>query len=136
MSRSLVTVSLAIAAVFSACATSPGLRCGSGEQRLVSDTLYFGTERPGGIVTSAEWSEFLAAVVTPRFPEGLSVWQASGQWRSAIGAITNESSHVLSLMHPATEAAESSIRAIVAEYKNRFQQEAVLRVKSDACVSF
>jgi hypothetical protein len=28
------------------------------------------------------------------------------------------------------------VRAIIGEYKSRFDQEAVLRVKSHACVSF
>ena len=134
MSRSLVFVLLA--SVLAGCMSSAGLRCGANEERLVSDLIYFGTEKPGGVVSQAEWSEFLRGVVTPRFPEGLTVWQASGQWRSANGAITSEASHVLSLVHPETEAAESAVRAIVAEYKSSFQQEAVLRVRGDACVSF
>jgi hypothetical protein len=132
----LFVLSIALAVMLAGCAAAPALRCGWGEQIFVSELLYFGTERPGGAVTPEEWSEFLREVVTPRFPEGLTVWPASGQWRSADGAITHEASHVLNLVHPETAAAESAVRAIVTEYKNRFRQEAVLRVKGDACVSF
>ncbi|MES2947818.1 MAG: DUF3574 domain-containing protein [Pseudomonadota bacterium] len=136
MSRRLAIALIAPITLLAGCASSTGLRCGAHEQLLVSDQLYFGTEKPGGIVSPSEWSEFLRGVVTPKFPEGLTVWPASGQWRSANGAITREASHVLSLVHAETEAAESAVRAIVTEYKSRFQQEAVLRVRGKACVSF
>jgi len=52
------------------------------------------------------------------------------------GSLTRENSYVLNLVHPEGEAADKAIQAIVAEYKSRFQQEAVLRVKSSACISF
>jgi hypothetical protein len=103
---------------------------------MVNELLYFGTATPNGVVSAEEWSAFLAGVVTPRFPQGLSVWQASGQWQSANGSLTRENSYVLNLDHPESTAAEQSIQAIGAEYKKRFRQESVLRVKSYACVSF
>lgn len=111
-------------------------KCGPGEERLVNDLLYFGTAKPAGVVTSEEWTEFLRTAVTPRFPRGLTVWQASGQWRSADGSIAHEASFVLNLVHPEDELNESAVRAITAAYKSSFDQEAVLRVKSYACVSF
>ena len=134
--RSATLAALALVVALAGCASFSEPRCSVGEQRLVSDLLYFGTERPGGVVTAAQWSDFLGTVVTPKFPEGLSVWPASGQWRSATGAITREASHVLNLVHPETEAADSAVRAIVTAYKSQFQQEAVLRVRGSACVSF
>src|SRR5688500_11884439 len=73
------------------CASMPRpLACSPGEQLLVHDSLYFGTAKPNGVVTAAEWAEFLGNTVTPRFPQGLTAWQASGQWRGADGAIVNE----------------------------------------------
>ena len=125
-----------LAAALAACTSVPAPDCASGEQRSVSELLYFGTARPGGIVSGDDWSAFLAREVTPRFPQGLSAWQAAGQWQSADGSLTREDSFVLNLVHPESEAAEQSVRAIVAAYKSRFQQEAVLRVRSHACVSF
>jgi Protein of unknown function (DUF3574) len=134
--RGATLAPLALVVALAGCASFPAPRCGVGEQRLVSDLLYFGTEMPGAVVTQAQWSDFLGTVVTPKFPEGLSVWPASGQWRSATGAVTREASHVLNLVHPETEAADSAVRAIVTAYKSQFQQEAVLRVRGSACVSF
>ncbi len=118
-----------------ACSTLGIAPCGPGEQRVVQDLLYFGTEMPGGRVTPDDWARFLAEDVTPRFPEGLTAWRASGQWRSATGTLIHEESRVLSLVHGDDAGAERAIREIVASYKARFRQEAVLRVRSFACMS-
>jgi hypothetical protein len=125
-----------LTALFAGCATVREPTCAVGEQRMVHDLLYFGTAKPNGVVSAEEWSAFLGSVVTPRFPQGLSVWQASGQWQSADGSLTRENSYVLNLDHPESAAADKAIGEIVAEYKTRFRQESVLRVKSYACVSF
>ena len=109
--------------------------CAPGERAAVSELLYFGTDMPGGIVTSDEWAKFVSAAVTPRFPGGFTVWQASGQWQSSAGKPTREISYVLSLVHPVDAQAETAVQAIVAEYKTRFHQDAVLRVKAYACMS-
>lgn len=119
-----------------ACGALHGSPCSPDQQRLTSETLYFGTATPTGTVTAEEWSAFLGESVTARFPQGLSVWPAAGQWRSADGSLTRDSSFVLNLVHPGDPAIDEAIRSIVAEYKARFRQEAVMRVKTDACVSF
>ena len=82
---------------------------------------------------SEDWTRFLSEAVTPCFPEGLSVWQASGQWRSASGQIIREPSFVVSLIHPDDLVPNGAVQEIIASYKTRFQQEAVLRV-TDFCL--
>jgi hypothetical protein len=109
--------------------------CKDGERLAVQNLLYFGTEKPSGLVTPEDWARFLGEIVTPRFPEGLTTWRASGQWLSAKGEIIQEASYVVSLVHPDNAAAENAVQELVASYKVRFQQEAVLRVKSSACMS-
>jgi hypothetical protein len=89
----------------------------------------------GGVVSQEEWSDFLRTVVTPRFPAGLTAWPASGQWRGADGQVVREDSYVLNLIHPGEASTEEGIRAIIAQYKTRFAQEAVLRVRSNVCTS-
>ncbi len=79
--------------------------------------------------------QFLAEVVTPRFPEGWSSWQVSGQWRSAAGQIIREPSYVVSLIHPDDPTANRAVLETTAAYKARFQQEAVLRVRSATCMA-
>ena len=118
------------------CAAVQETRCAPGEERAVDDVMIFGTAKPVGAVTPEEWTEFLRTSVTPRFPQGLTVWQASGQWKGADNTIVHEASFVLSLVHPDDKSSEDAVRAIADEYKSRFSQESVLRVKSHACVSF
>ena len=90
---------------------------------------------PDGVVTKQAWDAFLSSEVTPRFPQGFTVISAAGQWQGESGEIVREPSYLLSVVHPGDSESESAIKAMVATYKERFQQEAVLRVKRPACTS-
>jgi hypothetical protein len=100
--------------------------------------LYFGTQRPGGApVTDAEWAAFLDEEVTPRFPDGLTVLKGNGQWRNSQGIVTKETSAVLIVLYEPSAEKESAIEDIRAAYKDRFDQESVMRVDAGTqCVSF
>lgn len=103
----------------------------------ISDTLYLGASIPGGgEVSPSEWRVFIDEVVTPAFPEGFTSYEADGQWKGADGQIVTERSHVLLVVHEETETREASIQRIIDEYKRRFRQESVLRVRSRVRVDF
>ena len=125
---------IALVLLCSGCATTPP-RCPVGRKPAVNELIYFGTATPDGVVSAEDWEGFLRDVVTPRFPQGLSTWEAAGQWRSADGSLTREASHVLNLVHPADKKSEAAVQVIVNEYKRQFRQEAVLRVTADSCTS-
>jgi hypothetical protein len=104
-------------------------------QPMVADRLVFGRAIPdGGSVSEEEWSAFLEEVVTPRFPEGLTVWRAEGQWTGPSGVLVEEPVLVIEIVHPPSAAADSSMASIAEEYRRRFRQDAVLRVTTDARV--
>jgi hypothetical protein len=109
--------------------------CHLDEQPAVSDSLYFGTSKLDGVVTPEEWQEFVAKDVTPRFPQGLTSWQVSGQYLSARGVLQREQSYVLYVVHPDTPKYETAVHEIIERYRTRFQQEAVLRVRVSSCMS-
>ena len=121
--------------VLTACSTMSHRQCPSGQEPAIQHVLYFGAEKPSGRVTHEEWEQFLGEVVTPRFPQGLTAWRASGQWRSGAGNIVQEPSYVLALVHPVSQVHESAIREISAAYKLQFQQEAVLQVRANVCTA-
>ncbi|MCK6473554.1 MAG: DUF3574 domain-containing protein [Planctomycetes bacterium] len=98
--------------------------------------LYFGRTKPVGEVSAAEWEAFLAEEVTPRFPDGLTVLDAYGQWRNADGKIGKESTKLLVLVHPDEPAAARKIGELIEVYKKRFTQESVLWVKHPVEVKF
>jgi hypothetical protein len=118
------------------CVSVPQISCSAGEERSVNELLYFGTAKPNGTVSSTEWEEFLLTSVSPRFPKGFTFWQTSGQWQNSDRTITRETSFVVSLVHLDDDRNEIAVSTIVSEYKLRFNQEAVLRVKNYVCMSF
>ena len=93
------------------------------------DTLYFGTATPdGSAVTESEWEAFVADTITPRFP-GFTEWETDGHWKNE-----HERTHVVLVMHASSE--DLAIAQIIDAYKQRFHQEAVLRVTSACRVEF
>ena len=105
------------------------------QQIRVSDRLYFGRVHAAGVVSQAEWEQFLADVVTPRFPEGLTVWAADGQWRDGARRVTiREPTFVLELVHVHGASRDSDLKAVVAAYKQRFAQQSVLWVRGRVTV--
>ncbi|QRM34100.1 DUF3574 domain-containing protein [Microvirga sp. VF16] len=124
--------------VSSSLATHPsGWMCDAGDQSMVRDTLYFGRNRPnGGAVREAEWQRFLNESITPRFPDGLTVVKATGQWRNANGHLERERSEVVTVLHAGDFTARSKISEIIAAYRQRFDQEAVLRERTATCARF
>lgn len=126
----------AFALTVGACSSTYIVRCKDGDHLAIHDSLYFGTAKPDGVVSSEDWARFLESTVTPRFPQGLTSSRTSGQWRSADGEIVREDSHVLQLLHPDDAPTEKAIREVVDTYKTQFQQEAVMRIRSYTCASF
>ena len=102
----------------------------------MQETLYFGTDMPHGHVTAEQWQTFVATVITPRFPDGLTSWETAGQWRGRNGQLVKEKSYVLQVTHPVNSESEKAVREVMDAYTKDFQQEAVLRVRTSVCVSF
>ena len=108
--------------------------CGSAKPQLRT-TLYFGSARPKGSVSELEWQLFLRDEVTSRFPNGMTVWDAEGQWRGPEGKIDHERTKVLLLVHPDTEQARQAIRAVIDRYRKAFEQESVLWETAPVCAA-
>lgn len=103
----------------------------------VGDRLYFGRAIPGdSTVSEAEWTTFLQDVVTPRFPEGLTIWRAQGQWQGGNGSVVREDVFVLEIFHDGDARSKAALQLIAEEYKRRFRQEAVLRITTPARMQF
>lgn len=115
------------------CAHAPQPRCDAGARPMVQERLYFGTQRPGGEVSEAEWRAFVDEVVAIAFPDGFTSWDASGGWRGADGRSLREASHVVEIVRPVDARTEAAIAKLMADYTGRFDQESVLRVRVPVC---
>ncbi len=111
--------------------------CPTGFERYAEYRMFFGRSRPGGgTVSDDEWRGFLAAEVTPRFPDGLTVVDAGGQWRDGAGAIGRERAKLLIVLaEPGANAARRTAE-IADAYKRAFNQQSVLRAVETVCAAF
>lgn len=129
----LVLFMLSISA---SCGFPHTLTCLPGEHPVVTESLYFGTAKAEGIVREDEWASFIDTTVLPAFPDGLTSWAASGRWTTATGRLEHETSYVLQVTHDGGREKDTAIQHIIRAYKNDFQQEGVMRIRSQACRSF
>jgi Protein of unknown function (DUF3574) len=100
--------------------------------------LFFGSAQPdGSSVSEQEFRQFLDREVTPRFPDGLTLFVGLGQFRHQSGVVVQERSMLLVLLYPADQPESAGrIEGIREAYKRRFRQESVLRLDTSARVSF
>ncbi|CAN5323718.1 hypothetical protein BH10PSE4_BH10PSE4_24840 [soil metagenome] len=115
---------------------SPGA-CPAGHSAGREVQLFFGRnigDRVG--VSEADFSRFVDQELTPRFPDGLTVLDAAGQWRGASGVIGREPSKVVILVLAGGAGDDEKLAAVRAAYKARFSQEAVLMTTRPTCLGF
>ncbi len=143
-STPMLVVAVAITMLLSGCVAptqkttllKPTPPCVIGEP-MTQTTLYFGLNRPvGPVVTAAEWQTFVDQQITPRFKEGLSVFDAKGQWLGNDGKLARENSKALMLIHTQNAVSEQNIEALRSRYKQQFAQDSVMRVDAPVCVAF
>jgi Protein of unknown function (DUF3574) len=137
VARIIATVLLAAALAGTSVEPARAEGCSAPAAAMQQVELFFGTAVKGhAAVAPRAWSQFLAAEVTPRFPDGLTIFDAHGQWRAANGRIVREGAHVLVVLYRPDATSEAKIAAIRGAYEKRFHQDSVMRVDSTACVSF
>ena len=101
----------------------------------VQERLFLGLNSPDGAIADAEWEKFVQTAVTPRFPAGLTVLEATGQWQGRDKTIGREPSRVIEIIHDGSREASRQVAEIASEYKTRYRQESVLisRARIEAC---
>ncbi|RKH58637.1 DUF3574 domain-containing protein [Corallococcus aberystwythensis] len=137
-SRLLLGLTLVLGPGTTACGgeDDDGLHCVVGSPQYQTD-LYFGRSRPGNEpVSEAEFQAFVDTAVTPRFREGLTVYDANGQYQLESGEVVQERTKVMVLLHDGSAARSADVDTIREEYKSQFNQESVLRIDSQPCVAF
>lgn len=139
--RTLGSVIVATIVVLATTAASPAWAdtppCPAGTDRLSEIRLFFGRGQGGvEVVTEKAWRTFLAEEITPRFPDGLTVLDAAGQWRGASGSIERERTKLVVILADAEGSGMRLADEIMEAYKRAFDQESVLRTITPSCASF
>ncbi|MEQ4576543.1 MAG: DUF3574 domain-containing protein [Gammaproteobacteria bacterium] len=111
----------------------------------VRSELYFGVgeetgpaERPQTEkISEAQWRAFLDKEVTPRFPDGLTVFDAYGQWLFRGAKEPNRlATKVLVILHEDTPQRRADIEAIRLAWKRATGHQSVLWSRQAVDVSF
>jgi|ERR1700761_1567350 len=121
-----------------AAALTPSFACHGVLKRRDIAELLFGRDigRHLGVSETA-WRSFVAREITPRFPDGLTVTDALGQWRDPdSGRIVREPSKRVEIALPGRADDGARLDAIMSAYKRQFRQRSVGLIVQPACVSF
>lgn len=139
--RKLGAVILAAGLVgLTGCATirpEPSPACPVGQEAHRTAQLFFGRnigDKAG--VSEADFHRFVDEVLTPKFPDGLTVLDGGGQWRGDENKLIRESAKVVLVVLPKGRDGSARLDAARNAYKSRFHQESVLLITQAACVSF
>jgi len=130
-------VKLAILVAALLVAASARAECPVGQRPMLSVRLYLGQMEGGKRLTNSVWEKFLAAVVTPRFPEGYTTYDAMGRWRDLeTKVIGHEPTKIIEVDAPDTQEFRDKMEEIRKDYGARFHQQAVGIVSMPACGAF
>ncbi|MEJ0047245.1 MAG: DUF3574 domain-containing protein [Rhodospirillales bacterium] len=125
-------------AAMQGCGPAPRACLMPNQKPMLELDFYFGRDVAGrALVTDAEWDDFAAHEITPRFPDGFSVLDANGQWLNpASGALTHEPTKILRVVAPASDTLAARVEAVSVTYRRRFHQNAVGMVSAPVCAAF
>jgi hypothetical protein len=115
----------------------PAVAPPAGTRALLRSELYFGRMKPDGrLVTDQEWRAFVLEHVTPRFPDGFTVVDAVGQYRTRAGDLQTEPTKILQVLHAPEARPRAAIQELRDLYRRLFQQESVLLIEGPARAGF
>ena len=92
--------------------------------------VYCGMSSKHGEVSEAAWQRFCDKHVSAAFPDGYTVLDATGYWRSGTDAAAKERAKVILIIAPA--AAREKVLSVAKQYRKDFDQDAVLISTSEA----
>ena len=101
-------------------------------------TFYLGRSRAEETAESrAAWVQFVQDEVTPRFPDGFTVFEGQGAWGNPkTGETIYEASKVLVILHPDTTESRQKVVLLAEAYRRTFDQQAVLTSQALTCATF
>lgn len=116
MKRILLSFCLILLAV-----TTAGAEMQTLEER-VWYRMHFGMGLGTNAITPELFTQFIDKQVMPRFPEGLTVTVARGQWNSPQVGVIREKTAIVDIQGDGSEECKEKIKAIAEAYTKRFKK--------------
>ena len=131
-------------AIFILAASLPGsahaqsLECRGAQKAQQVAELIFGRRIGTRVaVTETQFVLFVGDEITTRFPDGLTVFNATGTWRDKTSnKIMHEPTKIVLIVLPGNADDLDRLNQVAEAYKRRFQQQSVGMILRPACVSF
>lgn len=108
----------------------PGCTTGNNASAWREYKVYCGMSSKNGEVSEAAWQRFCDKHVSAVFPDGYTVLNAAGYWRSGPDITAKERSKVILIIAPAE--AREKVLSVARQYQKDFDQGAVLISSSEA----
>ena len=123
----------ALLCVHAATASAQAPACSPPQKPMLDIELLLGR----GTASDARWRQFLAREVTPRFPDGLTVYETYGQWRDPKrNVIVREKSRVMRIIVAADAPARTRSRRWPRPTRSSSARNRSGSSTRTACVSF
>ena len=129
---------LLLAVFLSGSAHAQSLECRGAQKAQQVAELIFGRRIGTRVaVTETQFVLFVGDEITTRFPDGLTVFNATGTWRDKTSnKIMHEPTKIVLIVLPGNADDLARLNKVAEAYKRRFQQQSVGMILRPACVSF
>lgn len=109
-----------------------------GQTRMLQVQMFFGQQdQDGHPIKAPAFKKFLETAVTPRFPEGFTVYDGEGQWLdNDTHKLAHEKSKILQVHAPDSAAIRKNVEELSRIYRETFHQKAVGIVTHESCAAF
>lgn len=109
-----------------------------GQKTMLVVQMFFGQSiEHRAPVSPQDWTSFLRDVVTPRFPGGFTVYDASGQWLNTDSHhIAREKTKILVIATDDSPNVRQQVEDLSRLYRTRFSQRSVGVITNQACAAF
>ena len=137
--RRSVLGAVALAGLAGCAIGDPPLACPlPGQHEMVVAELFFGRSIRGRApLTEDEWRDFSAQVIGHAFPDGFTSFDGEGQWRDPqTGTVTSERTKILVVAVAPSPALPETLRAVIDDYRRRFDQKSVGLLTRTECGAF
>lgn len=109
----------------------PAIATGTLPTEWVKTEIYFGCNLPDGQqISLVAWAGFMDTVLTPRFPKGLTVYEAYGQMQHADGKIAKQSTWVVVILHAKDPVIDHAIREVTDAFRKQFNKAQVVTIST------
>ncbi|HUR36370.1 MAG TPA: DUF3574 domain-containing protein [Terriglobales bacterium] len=121
--------------------SAPAPTCAAELRPYVRTALYADRMNPnsrGGRISDREFRSFVDQVLVKHFPAGGTIIPNQGWWRAPNGKTDGAPGQTMVMLAPVAEleSHRAAVRIVIAEYKQRYQQQSVLWEEDRVCAAF